>query len=457
MIDFDTTIELENKIEKAKLAFHSWAFTTFEQRLAYLLELQKIVIDEKESIALEISQEIGKPLWESLSEVTSVINKIDISLKSYLERTSEVKSTSSQPPFIIKHRPHGLIAVLGPFNFPLHLPMGQIIPALLAGNTVIFKPSEKASKVATKLKYLFQKANFPHGVFNVVFGGRITAENLAKSKDVDGLLFTGSYVAGLNLNKILSDTPEKLLALEMGGNNPLVVWDVKDIKPAIYTTLISAYLSSGQRCSCARRLILKKGSFSDQFLSLLADAVKKLRVGFFNDNPQPFMGPLISHEAALNMLKAESYLLSLGAKSIIDLRLEKNNLLYPGIIDVSDIPLPLRPDEEYFGPLLQVSLVDSFEEALNTAKHTQYGLVASILTDNKALFKDFYTNIKAGLIHLNAPTTGATSYAPFGGVGFSGNLRPGGYYTTDFCSYPVVSFENPNLTMPDHLLPGIYL
>jgi succinylglutamic semialdehyde dehydrogenase len=453
----DCDKDVEEKIEKGKKAFHTWALSTLEFRLSYLLNFQKLLKEEKESIALEISKEIGKPLWESLSEVNSCINKIDISLNSYLERTGDHLNITFEPSFSIKHRPHGLLAVLGPFNFPLHLPLGQIIPALLSGNTVIFKPSEKANNVAFRLLALFKKAGFPSGVFTVVFGGKTVAEKLATSKEVDGLLFTGSYEAGLNLSRLLSKSPEKLLALEMGGNNPLVIWDIKDFKPAIYTTLVSAYLSSGQRCSCARRLIIKKGSFAEAFIPQLVDAIKNLKVGFYSDTPEPFMGPLVSLEASQRLLDAERYLLSLGATSIIPLRVEKSCLVHPGLIDVTDIPLELRPDVEYFGPLLQLSLVDNFHEALNEAKSTRYGLVASLLTDNKSLFNDFYTHIKAGLIHLNAPTTGATSYAPFGGVGISGNLRPGGYYAADFCAYPVVSFENDKLNIPQQPLPGINL
>jgi succinylglutamic semialdehyde dehydrogenase len=447
--------EISETLKKAQNAFNTWAFSTFEERFGYLLAFQNILKEEKEKLSLEISKEIGKILWESKAEVDSVINKVDLSLNSYLQRTPYSINKAKEQTFLLKHRAHGVVAVIGPFNLPLYLPASQIIPALLAGNCVVFKPSSKAVKVAFFLKQLFDKAGLPPYVFNIILGNQNEVEILASSPDCDAIFFSGSSEAGQNLNKIMCSHPGKLLVLEMGGNNPLVVWDSKDISAAVYTTLISAFLTSGQRLTSAKRLILPKNTFSKKFLEHLCASIKKINVGFFDSNPQPFMGPVVSSEVQDSLFKKEKLLLSLGAKSLIALRSEMRNLVYPGLIDITLIDPQLRPDSEYFGPLLQVIEVDNFEKAIEEAKNTQYGLVASILTEDKSLYKQFYLTIKAGLIHWNTPTTGATGFAPFGGVGKSGNFRPGGFYMADSCAYPVVSFENDKLSIPSNPLPGV--
>jgi succinylglutamic semialdehyde dehydrogenase len=447
--------EISETLKKAKNAFNTWAFSTFEERFGYLLAFQNILKEEKERLALEISKEIGKILWESKAEVDSVINKVDLSLNSYLQRTPYSINKGKEQTFSLKHRAHGVVAVIGPFNLPLYLPASQIIPALLAGNCVIFKPSSKAVKVAFFLKKLFDKAGLPPSVFNIILGDQNEVEILASSPDCDAIFFNGSSEAGQNLNKIMCSYPGKLLVLEMGGNNPLVVWDSKDISAAVYTTLISAFLTSGQRFTSAKRLILPKNTFSKKFLDHLCKSIKKINVGFFDSNPQPFMGPVVSSQVQDSLFEKEKLLLSLGAKSLISLRSEMRNLVYPGLIDITFIDPQLRPDSEYFGPLLQVIQVDDFEKAIEEAKNTQYGLVASILTEDKSLYKQFYLTVKAGLIHWNTPTIGATGIAPCGGVGKSGNFRPGGFYMADSCAYPVVSFENDKLSIPSNPLPGL--
>lgn len=436
---------LDSVINEAKKAFTSWALKPLEERVAYLFAFQEALQDGKERFALKISSEVGKPLWESLQEVSSMIAKVDISLKAYLERTGEKRETN--PPYLLRHRPHGVIAVLGPFNFPGHLPLGHIIPALLAGNTIVFKPSHHTPKVGQALVDLFQ---LPHGVLQLI---EANGSDLAYHPLLDGLFFTGSYPVGKQLSEHFGKTPEKILVLEMGGNNPLIVWHPKDEKAAIYTTLISAFLTSGQRCTATRRLIIPKNN--NGFLEKLIKAIKLVKVGYFQDKPEPFMGPLISLEAAQAVLQAEEKLLELGAKSLHPLKRGPGALLHPGVIDVTSIPL--CPDEEIFGPLLQVIQVNTFEEALEAANTTSYGLVASLLTDDADLYKQFYVSMRAGLIHWNAPTTGATSHAPFGGIGHSGNLRPSGYYAADYCAYPVVSIEHEKLILPHQLLPGIHL
>lgn len=441
-------LTLSNSIKAARKAFSSWALLDLSKRIEYLHSFSKQLELNKEALATLISEEVGKPLWDALTEVGAMQSKIEISIKAYDERTG----IREEPPLFTRHRPHGVLGVLGPFNFPGHLPNGHIVPALLAGNTIVFKPSAKTPKVAEKTMELWKKAGLPEGVLNLVQGDKEIAQELAFHSEIDGLLFTGSYEVGLMLSQHFAKTPGKILALEMGGNNPLVVWDVKDLKAAVYTIIQSAYITSGQRCTCARRLIVPEKSH--ELLNLLKEALYKIKIGPYTDRPEPFMGPLVSKEAANNMMEAEKRLISMGAQSIVKMT-QNEAFVTPGLINVSSIKD--LPDEEYFGPLLQVQEARTFEEALDLAFKTKFGLVTSLLSDKKELYDKFYIHAKAGVVNWNTPTTGSSSKMPFGGIGCSGNQRPSAYYAADYCAYPVASSEIQHLMLPSKLLPGIEL
>lgn len=447
--------EVDDAVSHAKIAFENWAFLPLEERKHFLLAFKAKLEENQQKLGETISQETGKPLWDSLGEVRSMIGKIDISIESFAKRCPETVKKMPAASVVTRHKPHGAIAVFGPFNFPGHLPNGHIIPALLAGNTIILKPSELTPLTAELIIGLWQSCNIPKGVINLVQGGRKTGQHLALNPLIDGLFFTGSYQTGLYLSRLFSENTGKILALEMGGNNPLLVMDVPDIKAAAYIAIQSAFLSSGQRCTCARRLIVLKGANGDAFIQALAAMVKNIRVGHYKDIPEPFMGPLINEEHALKILEMQSNLIQKKAIPLIEAKLLKKGtgLLSPGLIDVS--PLSFREDAEIFGPLLQIIRVGNLEEGIREANHTSYGLSAGILTDKKPEYLQFYRGAKAGIINWNTPLTGASSSAPFGGIGNSGNLRPSAYYAADYSSYPVASMEEEVLKMPSTLTPGI--
>jgi succinylglutamic semialdehyde dehydrogenase len=347
------------------------------------------------------------------------------------------------------------MVVLGPFNFPGHLPNGHIVPALLAGNTVIFKPSEQTPLVTEQILKCWESSKIPKGVINMIHGKKTTGRYLLEHPDIDGLLFTGSYQTGRELAMAMAKTPGKILALEMGGNNPLIVGTVKNKQIAAYLTIQSAYLTSGQRCTCARRLIVNADKEGELFLETLIEMIKSIRVGSYHEVPEPFMGPVISIQSAHNLLQAERDLVAKGATPIIPLKTldEKTPFLTPGLIDVTHVAD--RPDEEFFGPLLQVIRVKSHEEAIKEANRTKYGLAAGLLSDHKEEFQQFYDSVKAGIVNWNMPLTGASSAAPFGGVKESGNNRPSAYYAADYCAYPIASQLNYSLDMPASVTPGI--
>lgn len=442
-------------ITAARTASKEWANTSLESRIAYLKKFRDIVNDSSDILAETISKETGKPLWESKGEVKSIVNKVDISIDAYRNRCPEI--TKDQPGAQLKtrHKPHGVVAILGPFNFPAHLPCGHIIPALLAGNTIVFKPSELTPLVGQTIMQCWEKSGLPPGVLNLIQGGRVTGRLLATHPDINGLFFTGSWETGKILTEIFSKHPDKILALELGGNNPLVVGSVADLKSAALITIQSAYLTSGQRCTCARRLIVPVGPKGDAFIQQLVTMIAGIKVGPYTDVPEPFMGPVINERAAKHLIASQDALKAKGGKPIVEMHLLKvdSALLSPGLIDVTELHNPV--DEEFFGPLLQLIRVPDFDAAITEANKTTYGLSAGLLSDKHEEYEKFYREVKAGVINWNTPLTGASASAPFGGIGRSGNFRPSAYYAADYCAYPVASMEAPSLKMPETVPPGI--
>jgi succinylglutamic semialdehyde dehydrogenase len=354
----------------------------------------------------------------------------------------------------IRYKPLGMMVVLGPYNLPLHLPGAHLIPALLAGNTMLLKPSEKTPAVGDWIHRAWQSTGAPVGVLECAHGAVDQAKWAVGAPETTGVLFTGSYTAGKQLHSQLAGRPECLLALEMGGNNPLVVDRFANRKAAISTIIQSAYITSGQRCTCARRLIVVEHASNAGFLDDLVAAISKIRVGNPLSTIQPFMGALVSESAATSILTAQSSLQSKGATILVACKQigECNTIVTPGLVSVDDLKLD---DEEHFGPLLKVTTVGDLDEAIAVANQTKYGLAAGILTDDLDAYHQFVNRVRAGIVNWNSPTTGASGKLPFGGTGSSGNHRPSGYFAADYCSYPVASIENHALSLPSSLPPGL--
>jgi succinylglutamic semialdehyde dehydrogenase len=456
-----TADEVDQAVRAARRAFEEWSLLSVEARIAYLNAFGELLKKEKSNVAanslpLLISQEMGKPFWESLTELDAMINKIPLSIAAMKERRSPSEQTANNQTSATRYKPHGVIAVFGPFNFPAHLPNGHIVPALLAGNTVVFKPSELTPGVGRRMVELWQEAGLPAGVLNLLQGARETGQALASHPEIDGLFFTGSVAAGRALNKLLADHPGKILALELGGNNPLIVWDAASIDAAALLTIQSAYQTSGQRCSCARRLTVEEGSRGEALVNRLLELIPGIRVGRHTERPEPFMGPLVRPQAATNALAAQQRLLERGAKALRPMKglSEGSAFVTPGLIDVTGID---APDEEIFAPLLQLIRVADFDGALAAANRTAFGLCAGLISNDRALYTRFFTRVRAGVINFNRPTTGASSALPFGGVGLSGNNRPSASHAADYCSYPIASLEQPAPVLPAALPPGIVL
>jgi len=451
------TEQVDAAVNAARQAFPAWASLTLDERIAVLERFAATLKGRADEMARCIGEETGKPLWESATEVTSMVNKVAISIQSYRERTGEKSGPLGDATAVLRHKPHGVVAVFGPYNFPGHLPNGHIVPALLAGNAVVFKPSELTPKVAELTVQCWIDAGLPAGVLNLVQGARETGIALAAHTGIDGLFFTGSSRTGNSLHQQFAGRPDKILALEMGGNNPLVVDQVADVDAAVYTVIQSAFISAGQRCTCARRLLVPEGAWGDAFMARLVEVTATIQVGAFDQQPAPFMGAVISLRAAQALLDAQEQLLANGAVSLLEMTQPEagSALLTPGILDVSDVSD--RPDEELFGPLLQVIRYADFDAAIVEANATQYGLAAGLLSDSQERYQQFWLQSRAGIVNWNKQLTGAASTAPFGGVGASGNHRASAYYAADYCAYPVASLEAGTLTLPSSLTPGISL
>ncbi|MCE9990168.1 succinylglutamate-semialdehyde dehydrogenase, partial [Escherichia coli] len=333
----------------ARAAFPRWARLSLAERQVVVERFAGLLERNKGELTAIIARETGKPRWEAATEVTAMINKIAISIKAYHVRTGEQRSEMPDGAASLRHRPHGVLAVFGPYNFPGHLPNGHIVPALLAGNTIIFKPSELTPWSGEAVMRLWQQAGLPPGVLNLVQGGRETGQALSALEDLDGLLFTGSANTGYQLHRQLSGQPEKILALEMGGNNPLIIDEVADIDAAVHLTIQSAFVTAGQRCTCARRLLLKSGAQGDAFLARLVAVSQRLTPGNWDDEPQPFIGGLISEQAAQQVVTAWQQLEAMGGRTLLAPRLlqSETSLLTPGIIEMTGVAGV--PDEEVFG------------------------------------------------------------------------------------------------------------
>ena len=440
-----TGADVGDAVSAARAAFKDWALTPLAERIAIVERYRDLVKRDAEDLARLISRETGKPFWETKTEAAAVAGKIDISVRAYHERTGEKETASGATAGVLRHKPHGVMAVLGPYNFPAHLPNGHIVPALIAGNAVVFKPSEMTPGPGAFIVERMVEAGVPAGVVNMVQGARETGEALTGAEGVDGVLFTGGAKTGLAIHKQFADRLDVILALELGGNNPLIWWDTDDVEAAAFAVVQSAFLTSGQRCTCARRLILPDGAAGDKALDALAALTDRLIIDQPFADPQPFMGPVISLKIAEGLERAFDQFVEQGGEPIRNLSLREEGSAYvtPGIVDVTRAEAV--PDEEHFGPFLKVYRVKDFDEAIARANATRFGLSAGIFSDDRAKWEKFLALSRAGIVNWNRQTTGASSAAPFGGIGASGNHRPSAYYAADYCAYPVASMEGEAL------------
>ncbi|MBY0260930.1 MAG: aldehyde dehydrogenase family protein, partial [Phycisphaerales bacterium] len=410
------------------------------------------------AIAEIICDETGKAMWEAKGEASALAAKVDITLDASpiggLQRVNGFEfEMGPQKLGRCWYKPHGVMAVLGPFNFPAHLPNGHIVPALAMGNTIVFKPSDKTPGVGQILAELFHEALLAEGapakgagVFNLVQGAADTAAALSNHDGIDGILFTGSWPVGRKIAQANLDRPGRILALELGGNNPAVVMHDADIRQAAIEIVRCAFNTTGQRCTSTRRAIVHY-SVKDKLVRAIVEAAKALN---FNDpraTTPVFAGPIITQQARQAVLDAQQSWAKHGGTTLLEARPidrpGKGFYVSAGITEVEefspsdDKKAGCGADIEIFGPLLRISEIADIDEAIEQANATRYGLAASIFTATQPHAEQFLHECRAGCININTGTAGASSKLPFGGLGLSGNHRPAGSFSLDYCAYPV--------------------
>ncbi len=459
---FDISVAFEDvdlACESAKKAFVSWSALSIDERIKFLRKLEAVFIQNKNEIAHVISRETGKPTWEALTEATALASKIKITIENSADliRESRIENAIPNVEGVIRFKPKGVLAILGPFNFPAHLPNGHFVPALLLGNTVIFKPSDKTPAVGQIIAEMFSKAEFPAGVFNMIQGQAETGKRLAKHNLVDGVLFTGSYDVGLKIKKDTIEHYWKNLALEMGGKNASIIWDDADMDKAVYESVIGSYLTAGQRCSCTSRIFLHEKIY-DQFLDKFKKISSKLKIGHWNENN--FMGPLITDESMQRYLRFQDIALREGSEAL--LQGQRLDLKKKGFYVTPSAHLVNKFDKEsvyqkseIFGPDVAIYKVNDLEDTFNKVNSSDYGLVASIFTKNKTHFDHALQKLDVGLLNWNRTTNGASSKLPFGGTKKSGNGMPSAHFAVYYCSTPIASLEDKTAFDKSQIMPGM--
>ncbi|MBH25129.1 MAG: N-succinylglutamate 5-semialdehyde dehydrogenase [Myxococcales bacterium] len=455
---------VEEAIAAARRAWPAWDALGPERRAEHLRALASAFDARKEEVADRIAREVGKPRWEALGEAGALGAKVAVTLADGMEAVQEQVLTpgTSWIDGGYRYRPLGVCAVIGPFNFPLHLPNGHIIPALATGNTCVFKPSELAPACADLYMEIVHEAGLPPGVLNMVQGRVASGKRLVSSPDVNAVLFTGSVHAGIAIRRATVEQPWKLLALEMGGKNTVLVFEDADLDRAAYEIGTGALLTTGQRCSAASRVVVAE-SLVEGLLARLERIWDGVRVGHPLD-PDAFMGPLINAAAKERFLAVPE---KAAAEGLIAVRTNR-----PAQVDGPDGPyaghyvLPAlwraEPDAvggehdtlEIFGPDVIVHVVaDGDEERMiEVANATPFGLSMGVITADVARFERLARRLRAGIINFNRSTVGASSRLPFGGVGNSGNHRPAAVLATRYCTYPVATLRQPMALDPDTIM-----
>lgn len=445
--------------QAAREAFLAWSDLTFEARKTYLNRLKELFASHKAEYAEIISRETGKALWEANTEVQAMIDKITITVDLSIKLVDTVKTENALPNIdgYTRFKPRGVMAVIGPFNFPGHLPNGHIIPALATGNTVVFKPSEMTPVTGQFMAQMFEKADFPKGVFNLVQGKADVGKRLVLNENVEGVLFTGSYQTGLRIKQDTMNHFWKICALEMGGKNSSLVWDDADMTKAVYENLVGSFLSAGQRCSCTSRLFLHE-KIADQFIEKYYAAAKKLSIGYWKDNP--FMGPLINAASVENYIRFQGIAVREGAEAIMRGKAfetsKEGNYVTPSIYRINKVSSEsIYQKTEIFGPNVAIYTVNDIDEAIALNNSSSYGLVMSVFSKDKALYERAALRARVGLVNWNRSTVGASSKMPFGGMGKSGNDHPSAHFAVYYCTVPVASLEDTTPYDATKNFPGV--
>lgn len=438
---------IDQVVQSASSGYKKWRLTSLDERISLLNKYKEIVLSKKDEIAHAIAWETGKPLWETFTEAAAVAAKVDVTINESLKRI-QTQTINEVLPNLDGHvyfKPLGPTLIIGPYNFPCHLANGQILSSLIAGNTIIFKPSEKTIFSSQLLIDCFHEAGFPAGVINFINGSAKTSSDLVSHPSIKGVFFTGSYGVGRKILEATHTDMSKMVALEMGGRNSTIINDYNDEEHVISELIRSAYLSTGQRCT-STSIVFVKNSLFDK----VTDEFHKISQKILVDHPvkfkaDPFMGPLVDDIAFKANKNFHEFTLKHGAQALIPF--ESLDIGYegyyasPGLYKFEKTPEKSFFEPEIFGPQISFIPYDDFDQAIELANATPYGLAASLFTQDPKLYQVAYRDIEAGIFNLNRSTVGASSKLPFGGVKNSGNFRPAAVSMIDHCVSTMASLE----------------
>ncbi len=423
-------------VDKTRRAFERWKKTDISEREKFIRNFLKAMDREKEKIARLITQEMGKPITEAKDEVEGALEMIEWFLSNTRKYIRDEKIfLGSSRLATLRFEPVGVIGLITPWNYPLSTSLQKIIPALLIGNTVVFKPSELSTPSGLKIAQIFKKINLPQNVFNIITGDVRTGKYLVLSK-VNMISFTGSTAAGKDIAQNAGKDLKKIV-LELGGSDPFIVFEDANLDQAVDGAILGRFENCGQVCIAAKRIFVQERVYP-QFLEKFIEKAKALKIGDPLDK-ETQLGPLVSQGQLRNLERQVKDALEKGAELLLGgKRLKRKGYFYPPTVLTNLTVNMLVAKEEVFGPVACIFSFKNKEEVLRMANNTKYGLGASVWTKDNKKIKFITENIESGMISVNSWGTHYLEL-PFGGVKESGLGRELSQYgILEFCNLKTV-------------------
>lgn len=422
--------DIEKAVESAGLAYPQWKALSRIHRGEYIDNLVQVLKRDKEELSSIVAKEQGKNITEARAEVTEGIHMFQYEFGlSRMPFGDVVSSEIAEKDSFMRRKPKGVIGVITPWNFPFAIPAWLIGPSLAEGNTVVFKPSKETPCVAQKLVEAFNEVGIPPGVINMVHGsGERVGMPIVRHPKVVVILFTGSAEVGQQIRKVSAELPDRMCACEMGGKNALIVLDDANMELAVNAAVISAFKTSGQRCTAASRLIVHRKVLKE-FEKRLVEIAKRIKIGDTLD-PDNFTGPVINETQMKKILQYNEQARKEGAEVLLEggrlkgPQYDKGYFLSPFVYRMKRNPKSVVLKEEVFGPHVAIIPVKDLEEAIEVHNDTEYGLVVSVITEDYRKAREIRERCEYGLGYVNLPTIGAEVHLPFGGVKKSGTGLP---------------------------------
>jgi alpha-ketoglutaric semialdehyde dehydrogenase len=437
-VPLSTRQEVKEAIVAAQSALPGWRDTPAPLRGNLLFKAARLMQEQKDELARVLTREEGKALKDSLGEVQRSINIMEFMAGEARRLTGETLPSELPKNFSYTLRqPVGVVGVITPWNFPLAIPVWKIAPALVCGNTVVFKPATLTPLCAMRLAQIFEQAGAPGGVLNLVTGsGQDVGDEIVTNPHVGAVSFTGSNEVGGELYATGAAGMKKVQC-EMGGKNPVVILADADLKLAMESALFGAFASTGQRCTATSRVIIEE-SVADRWVEMLVERAKRFVVG---DGLEPGveMGPSVDENQMNAVLRyielgRKEAQLKCGGERLCGARYEKGWFVAPTVFDRVRADRQIA-QEEIFGPVLSVIRVKNFDEALAAANSVRYGLTSSLYTTDANKIFEFIEKSQTGMVHVNSPTVGGEAHVPFGGTkGTSVGPKEVGRSALDFYS-----------------------